>query len=109
LFEAIWTKFEKVIKEIRKQKRRKKKERKYIYIKGPGEPLGPATESGRDPFSLHPESVPFSLFLSVTHGPHMSGHITFFFLRPVIPPEIALARISPPLFNSLQIDAAPSL
>jgi hypothetical protein len=48
-FEAIWTKFAKVIKEIRKQKKRKKKKMKKNIEKGLRQTFRPVSKSSAWP------------------------------------------------------------
>jgi hypothetical protein len=71
-FESIWTKFEKVMKEIENRKRKKKKRRKNR--KGPGATIRPSP-------AISPQPTPdfllnhylLSLYLSPTSGARVSS------------------------------------
>jgi hypothetical protein len=85
-FESIWIQNAKIIKEIRKQKNIRRKEKKKKE-KAPGEPLGPVRGISPQPRKETRTGTLCFPFLSLTRGPHSSGRVIIFFLPPLITPE----------------------
>jgi hypothetical protein len=71
-FEAIWTKFEKDIKEIENRKRKRRKEERKIR-NGPGKRFGPVTEAARGPPRIISQTGISSASLSLTSGARVSS------------------------------------
>jgi hypothetical protein len=86
-----------IIKKTEKEKEKRRKEEKKDR-NGIGVTFWPSTRSGpwprKPPESVHP-SLPHS---SLTGGPSPSGHLSFFFLRPLIPRRDIAGKIFAPLY-----------
>jgi hypothetical protein len=103
LFESIWTKFEKDMREIEIRKEKRNKTEKYRN--GPGETKKPSPESGLRPIFLPGRTGTHFFLPSLTPGPYLSGQVIVFLPRPKSPPVIA--RRPPLLPLQFRLNACP--
>jgi hypothetical protein len=84
------------MKEIRKQKKKRRKENKNTK-RAPGKPFGPVPEKGHGPPGQLPNRYTLPSLTLIDSGPRPS---VILFLRPETTPETVSSLITP-LFNTL--------